>query len=153
MNASSNHKLSSSSEQQTKDIAKSFAKKCKSPCVILLEGDLGSGKTSFVRGLAEGLGIFDTIASPSYTYLRTYGVPKSNATLYHFDLYLLSEKKGDSSSLFLDEALSDPNGIVVIEWANYLPVSRKIVAHVFRIQILNDNERLIVYKSLDDTGL
>ena len=121
MNHSSQQRLISHSEQETKDIAKSFSEKCKIPSVLLLQGELGAGKTSFVRGFAKGLGISDPIASPSYTYLRTYAVPESNTVLYHFDLYLLSEKKGDTSSLFLDEALQDPNGIIVIEWAEYLP--------------------------------
>ena len=138
MDSTSKRVLESATESDTKDIAKQFAKECKAPCVILLKGELGAGKTTFVRGFAQGLGISENIASPSYTYLRTYQVPDKKVNLYHFDLYLLSEKKGDTSSLFLDEALEDPNGIVIIEWAEYLPESF-LVPHT-EVKILVDGE-------------
>ena len=83
MDSTSYREFRSATEAETKDIAKGFAKKCKTPCVILLKGELGAGKTTFVRGFAEELNISENIASPSYTYLRTYQVPDKEITLYH----------------------------------------------------------------------
>ncbi len=137
----------SHSEDETKSIAKQIAKSCKAPSVLLIYGDLGAGKTMFVRGFAEGLGIQKTVASPSYTYLRTYPFGRGK-TLYHFDLYLLSEKKGDTSSLFFDEALRDSNGIIIVEWADYLP-KEKLPATRITISVAPDSSRKI---SVTDTG-
>ena len=145
MDSTSHRVLKSATETETKDIAKQFAKECKVPCIILLKGELGAGKTTFVRGFAQGIGISENIASPSYTYLRTYQVPDSNVILYHFDLYLLSEKKGDTSSLFLDEALEDPNGIVIIEWAEYLPKSFLMPHTKVKIEVKGEGRRIFEF--------
>lgn len=136
-------RYTSHSEAETRKLGSNMAKSVRKPFVVLLEGDLGTGKTTFIRGLAEGLGIRDTIASPSYTYLRTYVLPESMGTLYHFDLYLLSEKKGDISSIYMDEALQDPNAIIVIEWAQYLP-KRPANALNVHFKNLSESEREIV---------
>lgn len=144
MASTSVREYTSSSEEHTKSIAQQIAQKCNPPSVYLLYGDLGAGKTTFVRGFAEGLGIQNTIASPSYTYLRTYKTPDGR-TLYHFDLYLLSENKGDVSSLFLDEALEDPDGIVIIEWANHLPVNFSLSGIKIRIETQRDADRKIIF--------
>jgi tRNA threonylcarbamoyladenosine biosynthesis protein TsaE len=144
MNSTSHQEHKSATEKETKGIAKQFAKKCKVPAVILLQGELGAGKTTFVRGFAEELGISENIASPSYTYLRTYQIPDEEVTLYHFDLYLLSEKKGDISSLFLDEALEDPNGIGIIEWAEYLPESFSVPHVGVKIQVNEEMRKIII---------
>lgn len=138
----------SSNEEETRGIAKEFSLRCVSPCVVLLNGELGSGKTTFVRGFAEGLGIFENIVSPSYTYLRTYPLKRFKGTLYHFDLYLLSEKKGDTSSLFFDESLEDPCGIVVVEWAQFLPLKPPESIEVDFIAT-TPCERKIVFRQVD----
>ncbi len=82
---------------------------------IAMVGDLGSGKTAFVRGLAVGLGIVDErmVSSPTYVLVQEY---VGRIRLYHVDLYRLPAAEDELDNLGLDEMLSD--GIVVIEWAD-----------------------------------
>ncbi|HEV2403069.1 MAG TPA: tRNA (adenosine(37)-N6)-threonylcarbamoyltransferase complex ATPase subunit type 1 TsaE [Candidatus Saccharimonadales bacterium] len=79
---------------------------------IELLSDLGGGKTTFVRGLARGVGSDDTVASPTFTISRLYAAgPKA---IHHFDFYRLSEP--GLMRLQLQEVLHDPEAIVVVEW-------------------------------------
>lgn len=97
--------------------------------VIELVGDVGAGKTTLVRGLARGLGIEETVQSPSFTINRVYDAPHG-VRLVHYDFYRL----GDAGIMAeeLDEALSDQNTVVVIEWASavsgVLPADRLMIA-------------------------
>jgi len=85
--------------------------------VIALSGELGSGKTTFVKGLARGLGAKGRIISPSFVLIRQYSVYHHRYTkLYHIDLYRL-EKKEEFQGLGLEEIINNPYNIVVIEWA------------------------------------
>ena len=82
--------------------------------VLELVSDLGGGKTTFVRGLAKGMGSNDPVRSPSFTLSNEY---RSNElTLFHFDFYRLQEPGIMRDELA--EALSDPKSIVAIEWGN-----------------------------------
>jgi tRNA threonylcarbamoyladenosine biosynthesis protein TsaE len=82
--------------------------------VIALTGELGSGKTAFTQGLAEGMGIVEKyIASPSYTLINHY--PSNGLALYHVDLYRLSDRE-EAEDLGLEEILHR-QGVVAIEWA------------------------------------
>jgi tRNA threonylcarbamoyladenosine biosynthesis protein TsaE len=84
---------------------------------VLLYGDLGAGKTAFVRGLAEGLGIDpDAVSSPTFTIVQEYRGP--HLTLQHVDLYRLSPV--DVAELGLDD-LAAPDTVIAIEWAERLP--------------------------------
>ena len=103
-------KYISTSETETIKIAKEVLDN-NELSLILLKGDLGVGKTVFVKGLAKALGIKDTITSP------TFGVKNEYNGLTHYDLYL-ADKKVDISQL-IEEDLE--NGIVVIEWSEKLP--------------------------------
>lgn len=87
---------------------------------ILLEGDLGSGKTTLVQGIGLGLGITEPIVSPTFTLINEY--KDGRIPLYHLDLYRL--QPAEVASLNLDsywEGLDFPLGIVAIEWAERLP--------------------------------
>lgn len=106
------------SAKETQDLAKKLAKNLTSR-VITLTGDLGAGKTTFVQGLAEGLGIKEKIISPTFVLIRQHPIPNSNKTLFHIDLYRLGEIK-DLQDLGLDEILDNPNHIILIEWAEKL---------------------------------
>jgi tRNA threonylcarbamoyladenosine biosynthesis protein TsaE len=85
--------------------------------VIELVSDLGGGKTTFVRGLTEGLGSSDHVASPTFTISRQYKTAdQRNLTLYHFDFYRLDEPGIVAAELA--EVIDDPQAIVAIEWAS-----------------------------------
>ncbi len=88
--------------------------------VLLLRGDLGSGKTSLVQGIGQGLGIVDPIVSPTFTLINEY--LEGRVPLYHLDLYRLDA--GAIAPLNIDaywDASEYPPGIVAIEWAERLP--------------------------------
>lgn len=101
-----------SSEQEMLEFGKNF--KINSN-VIELIGDVGAGKTTFVRGLAEGLGIKEPITSPSFTISKAYAT-KDGKTLIHYDFYRLEDPGLMSEDL--EENLNNPNNIVIIEWSD-----------------------------------
>jgi tRNA threonylcarbamoyladenosine biosynthesis protein TsaE len=87
---------------------------------LLLEGDLGAGKTSLVQGIGKGLGIEAAIVSPTFTLINEY--PEGRIPLYHFDLYRLEAKEiAELSPELYWEGIEVPAGIVAIEWAQRLP--------------------------------
>lgn len=108
----------SDSKEETHKFAAEISEKISKGGLLKLFGNLGSGKTEFTKGLAQSLGIEKfSIKSPTYTYIRTY--PRKNNNFYHIDLYRIEE----SDELLLqeiNEILSDPANIVVIEWAEKL---------------------------------
>lgn len=111
------------SEEETKQIADKLAKQLSND-VIALTGELGTGKTTFVQGFAKGLEIKEKIISPTFVLIKQHQVPKTNKVLYHIDLYRLENEK-EFKSLGLEEIITNPNNLVLIEWAekitNLLP--------------------------------
>ena len=104
----------SKSPEETENIAFDFSKTLKGGEIITLDGDLGAGKTAFVRGLARGLNITDTVSSPTFTIVNEYR--HGNLPLYHFDVYRI----GSSDELY-DIGWEDyinGNAVVVMEWAS-----------------------------------
>ena len=100
------------SESEMLDFGRQFVNK--HPRVIELIGDVGTGKTTFTRGLAEGLGIKEPITSPSFTISKSYALPNGKGRLIHYDFYRLSNPGLMVSDLA--EALSNPANIIVVEW-------------------------------------
>lgn len=128
------------SETEMLDFGRDYAKKIKAPKVIELVGDVGAGKTTFVRGLAEGLGIKEPITSPSFTISKEYAY--NGGILIHYDFYRLEDPglmMGD-----LEEAMMDDKAIIVVEWAdsveNILPADRDRI----EIKYLDDGGREII---------
>lgn len=128
------------SETEMLDFGRDYAKKIKAPKVIELVGDVGAGKTTFVRGLAEGLGIKEPITSPSFTISKEYAY--DGGILIHYDFYRLEDPglmMGD-----LEEAMMDDKAIIVVEWAdsveNILPADRDRI----EIKYLDDGGREII---------
>ena len=126
-----------SSEQEMLDFGQNFAKKVKFPMVIELIGDVGAGKTTFVRGLAKGLGIKEPVTSPSFTISKYYAMP-SGKRLIHYDFYRLKDP-----GLMVDdlnESINDENTITIIEWSDtvsdLLPKDRTI-----KIEYVDDGSR------------
>jgi tRNA threonylcarbamoyladenosine biosynthesis protein TsaE len=104
-----------SSAAGTKTIAREFAALCGPGTIVCLHGDLGAGKTTFVKGMAAGLKLKDTVKSPSFTLINEYGAGAKK--LYHMDLYRLA--CADLHDLGLEDYLGG-EGICVIEWAERL---------------------------------
>ena len=123
------------------------------PLIIALTGELGSGKTTFVQGLAKGLGIKKRVLSPTFIMMRQYSIINHKQSLllrnkssiinfYHIDLYRVENEK-DVRGLGLSEIWSNPENIVAIEWADkikkILPKKRIDI----RFNYLNNNQRKI----------
>jgi tRNA threonylcarbamoyladenosine biosynthesis protein TsaE len=102
------------SVEETFELGKKFGAELKGGEVIEFVGDLGAGKTSFVRGLAVGIGSDDEVASPTFTISRVY-YGANNLSLHHFDFYRLQDPGLVAEELA--EATKDPQAIVCIEWA------------------------------------
>ncbi|BCR35151.1 tRNA (adenosine(37)-N6)-threonylcarbamoyltransferase complex ATPase subunit type 1 TsaE [Mariniplasma anaerobium] len=103
--------------------------------VILLDGDLGVGKTTLTQGIAKGAGVEQIVNSPTYTILKKYESKDGRTTFFHLDLYRLSES-GDDFDL---EEYIDGNGMVVVEWP-------------FQVEELLPNDYLLIkIKKLSDT--
>jgi len=100
-----------SSPEETFAVGKALAGKLKANDILLLEGDLGVGKTVFTKGLAEGLGILRTIKSPTFNIVKEY---EGTLTLYHFDLYRIEDPEELFEIGF--EGYLSAGGICVIEW-------------------------------------
>lgn len=105
--------------QATQDWGQAFVKELPAGTVLLLQGDLGAGKTSFVQGLGIGLGIKEPIVSPTFTLINEYH--EGRIPLYHLDLYRLTP--ADVDALYLEQYWQGeefPLGIVAIEWPERL---------------------------------
>ena len=103
------------SEQEMLEYGRSFAREIDAPAILELVGDVGTGKTTFVRGLAEGLDIEEPVTSPSFTISKVYAL-KNGGNLIHYDFYRLNDPGLMVNDLL--EKLSNDKNIVVIEWAD-----------------------------------
>lgn len=126
----------SNSQKQTEDIAFEYAKTLKKGDVVILEGDLGAGKTAFVKGVAKYFGL-DGVTSPTYAYLNVYG-----EFIYHYDCYRLSCGE-DAERLGLTDYFNGDN-ICLIEWAEN--IEDALPGSVKKVTILKtaEEERRII---------
>ena len=126
----------SKSLDDTKKIALNLAKNLNAGDVILFYGDLGAGKTTFTKSLAEGLEIGDDVHSPTFTLIHEH---KGKLNLYHIDLYRLDTFEEILSIGFEEYIYSD--GVTVVEWSEKL--GDNVPKGVIKIEIesLGDNER------------
>ncbi len=139
------------SPEETKDLAYNFGKlvlKKDTPLLIALEGDLGSGKTTFVQGFSQGLGIKEDINSPTFLIFKKYPLDNSRF-FYHFDAYRVNEK--DLLDLDFKEIIGNKKNIVIVEWSenikNILPTDLVKISFQF---IEPDIRKLIIR---DDNGI
>lgn len=128
----------SRSAEQTINFAREYASSLKGGDVVLLNGEMGAGKTVFAKGVALGLGIDDEILSPTYAYMNDYG-----GKLYHYDCYRLSSGAQAEGLGLVDYFYGD--GVCLVEWAeniaDVLPENCKTVT----IEKLDDGVRKIIY--------
>jgi len=131
-------------EAEMKAFGKQFASLVKGGDIIELIGDLGSGKTTFVKGLADGLGVKENVQSPSFTLSQQYETNKQ-AILVHYDFYRLNDPGILRHEI--QDHVGNPEFITVIEWGNIvrdiLPVDRLTM----NIVAPNENTRRIIVES------
>jgi len=118
------YKTVSTSSEDTQRLGQRLGQLLAAPALLELKADLGAGKTTFVRGLAQGLGSKDTVSSPTFTLSKIYKA--KNLQIHHFDFYRLNDAGIVADQLA--ESLEDPNVITVVEWSdivqNILPEER-----------------------------
>jgi tRNA threonylcarbamoyladenosine biosynthesis protein TsaE len=139
--------FTSHSPADTEALGEKFGRAARRGLVIALDGDLGAGKTLFVRGLARGLGATGRVHSPTFTLVNEYG--GGRLTLFHLDLYRL-ETREQILSAGIEEYLT-PDGVSVVEWAERIYDLRFTIADLknVKIEIISETERKITY---DDLG-
>jgi len=138
------HEITSRSEKETLAFAEKWAKSVSPGSVIFFEGNLGSGKTTFIKGFAKGLGLDkeDDVKSPTFVLLHIY---PTKIPLYHFDLYRL-ESKEELEAIGFEEFVNDSKAISCVEWGEK---AQTILPHPsFRVllSIVDEHSRKIVVK-------
>ncbi len=128
----------SKSSEDTMEFARQYAKTLKSGDVLLLDGDMGAGKTVFAKGIARGLGIQEQVTSPTYAYMNDY-----DGVLFHYDCYRI-ESVEQAERLGLADYF-EMGGICLIEWSQNIAPLLPSYAKRVRIKKISENEREIEY--------
>ena len=128
------------SEEETLTLGEQLAKVTPDGMTLLLQGDLGAGKTTLVRGIAKGLHIKDVVQSPTFNIMKIY--LKGDRPLIHIDAYRLADINND---IGLDEYIGYETGITVIEWPMF--IKNLIPNESIEVNIINDgdNKRTITF--------
>jgi tRNA threonylcarbamoyladenosine biosynthesis protein TsaE len=141
-------KYVSCSEEETINLGICLASFMGPGTAVSLEGDLGAGKTALVRGIAKGLGIDETITSPTFTIVNTY---EGDITLHHFDVYRIDDPE-ELYYIGWDEYFN-PSDVCIVEWGDR--VSGMLPDDTMRIRIMRDqaglNKRIIILERQDCT--
>jgi len=132
----------SNNPAETEEIGRRFANNVDMGSVLALEGDLGSGKTKFTKGLVVGLGSSTPVTSPTFTIIHEY--PGGRLPVYHFDFFRLEDQES-VARLGLDDYLFG-DGISVIEWADRFPEFIPEQARWILFEIKSENARTISTK-------
>ena len=138
------YEIFSDSSSFTMELGEKIAHILPDGCTICFDGDLGAGKTTFVRGLAKGLNITDVVQSPTFNIMKVYF--KGDRPLIHIDAYRLADINPD---IGLDEYIGYENGITVIEWPQFIKELIPINAIEITIQHMGDDKRKLIIDSKD----
>ena len=131
--------------KDTKKLAKAFSKTLVGGEVILFNGDLGAGKTTFTQFCFKSLGVKEPVTSPTFTLLREYKTKKLN--LYHFDMYRISDYT-EVYEIGFNDYLKKENSVVLIEWyEKVLPVLKGEFIKI-TINKINDNSREFIFEKV-----
>ncbi|MEP7014501.1 MAG: tRNA (adenosine(37)-N6)-threonylcarbamoyltransferase complex ATPase subunit type 1 TsaE [Verrucomicrobiota bacterium] len=132
----------SNSPAETAEFARRLAAEIKPGAVLALKGDLGAGKTQFVKGLVAGLGSNTTVASPTFTIIHEY--PGERLPIYHFDFFRVEDRQA-AIRLGLDDYFFG-DGISIIEWADRFSDLIPEQARWIEFEIKSENTRAITIK-------
>ena len=136
----------SKSENDTLDFAFNFAKSLNKNSIIILSGDLGSGKTKFTEGILKYFGLDNEISSPTFNIVKEYNCP--NFSLFHFDLYRLADID-EFYAMGGEEYLQ--NGACIIEWGEMLEnILHNYTKITFSRSFENDNYRKLIIKHFEN---
>lgn len=139
--ASGSRTVFSLSEEETTDLGRSVGRALKGGELLLLEGDLGFGKTVFARGIALALGIAqEEVSSPSFTLVHEY--KGGRLPIFHIDLYRLETPEDEVGTLGIEEILA-VGGVVLVEWGEKLPPYLKRGATTIRFHDVGEGSRRI----------
>ena len=131
------YKITTRNELETIELAQNFESEKFPNMIICLDGELGSGKTVFTKGIANALGINESITSPTYTIIKEYD---GELPLYHMDVYRLD---GNTEGVGIEEYFTKV-GVVVIEWADtikdILPKERLEI----EFRVVDENKRVLI---------
>ena len=131
------------SDEDTQMLGEEFVSRLKPKDVLLLFGELGSGKTTFVKGIARGLGIKTRIISPTYIVLRTHATNSSLIKkIFHLDLYRLKTPQ-DIKNIALKDLFSDDEAITIIEWPEIAGDLKNENIYKIYFEYRTDNSRKI----------
>ena len=132
------------SPEETVEFGRRLAKKLRASMLVLLRGDLGAGKTTLVKGIAEGLHVAksEDVTSPTFTLVHEYR--GGDVTLYHIDLYRIDTQK-ELDTIALDD-LMDTGNILLIEWGEKFARFREERDVEIAIERVGESERRIVVK-------
>lgn len=134
--------MESYSAEETFRLGEMTGARLKPGTVICLDGDLGAGKTVFVKGVAKGLGVTDTVCSPTFTILQEYR--DGRMPLYHFDVYRIEDPE-EMYEIGFDDYLYG-EGVCLIEWAKN--VEELIPDGALRISITKDLDKGLSYRKI-----
>ena len=152
----SNKVITTQSAQETQEFAEEFSKEIlsfkpqKTALVLGLWGNLGSGKTTFVQGFSEGLGIKEKILSPTFVLVKRFKLSDKNfKNFYHIDCYRLKDEK-DLEVLGFEIIVSDPKNVIAIEWPERIQkiLPKEIIS--IKFNHLHGDQRELVVSGLSD---
>jgi tRNA threonylcarbamoyladenosine biosynthesis protein TsaE len=131
------------SPDETIALGRTLATRLSAPKLVLLRGDLGAGKTTMVKGIAEAFDAAEQedVTSPTFTLIHEYRGPRT--TVYHIDLYRI-ETERELATLGLDEILGEPDNVVLIEWGERFPRLVRERDYEVAFERVSEDERRIV---------
>ena len=133
------------SSEETIRWGREFAKRLKPPLLVLLTGDLGTGKTTLTKGLVSGLGAAseDEVTSPTFTLVHVYG-KQAQTKVYHADLYRI-DSLHDFETLGMEDVFAVP-GVVILEWSEKFPLKAPWPLLRVRLEHLGGDSRCITVR-------
>ncbi len=132
------------SPDETKELAAAFVKEIRSGQSVVLNGELGAGKTFFVKQACSSLGITN-VSSPTFAIVNSY---KNKSRIYHFDFYRIKNRE-ELLEIGFNDYLNDADSIIFIEWGNLIPEVLPAKRIEINIEMLEDSKRFFRFKKFE----